>query len=194
MYRLNSATRNRPAAKPPTQFLRTKSVLPPVAAKRVAVEKFSAHMTTTGFWYSRQAIYDEPLHWDEARDCDWLTEPPVDPVQRRQEEQWLRVREAKRQMDEEFRRVEGLRLAQVMREIDEDRRKEKLNQMLEERNADLDKNAEETQQHVRALEAAIKLQNDIAWRKQATARLRNATKRINAEIVARERRLYGRHT
>jgi hypothetical protein len=143
-----------------------------------------------------QPIYFEPTDdvLREIAEAEFLTQPAEDKQLRMLEQRWQTWLRQKDKLDADFRRQSLARVAAAAKEINADRLKAALEQEEEKRLAYFQSDAEENAKYVAALTAAIKKQaadRISAWRTEAEAHLRRATASINADIVAKERKLFG---
>jgi hypothetical protein len=126
------------------------------------------------------------------RDFEWEDAPCVVAAL---EARWKKWRKQKDLLDRDWLEASRRRVQAAAAEINADKLKLALAVEEEKRLAYFKADAEENEQFVAALGAAItrqaKARND-AWRASAEARLRRATKAINADINRRDRQLLAR--
>jgi hypothetical protein len=143
-----------------------------------------------------QPIYDAgPLYSPlaEALEADWPTTRPGSMDERRiraLEARFDRWRRAKDEINADIRAAYLRRLEEVGREIAADRRKQMLADLDAQQAVYAAADAAENQRYLDSIVAARQTR-EADWKKQALARLARATKEINADIVASERKLFG---
>jgi hypothetical protein len=137
-----------------------------------------------------QLIYEEcalygPLR--EVHEAEWPTQPAEDKAMRHLENDWLRWRKAQDTINADIDRAYRKRAEEVGREIDEDQRKQQLEDLEAQRAMYAAADAAQNQRYLDAIFAG-KQKRDADWRKQATDRLANATRDINRSTLRAERK------
>jgi hypothetical protein len=125
-------------------------------------------------------------------DLEWEDAPSVIAAL---EQRWAKWRKLKNVIDADWLKASRHRVQEAAKEINADRLNAALEAEEEKRRKYFAEDAAQNEAYVRALGSAIKKSADArnaAWRTAAEARLRRATKAINADINRRDRELLQR--